>query len=53
MVVLECFHVADLVDMADIDPRIDRNNAAVARLEEQAYLAAVYLGLTVAAASFF
>ena len=41
------------IKMTAVVPRIDRNIAAVAMLVEQAYLAVVYLDLTVAAASFF
>ena len=53
LVVLGGIHAADLVDMTAIVPRIDHNIAAVALHVEQAYLAVVVLGLTVAAASFF
>ena len=53
LVVLEGIPVADLLDITAIVPRIDRNIAVVALPVEQAYLAVVYLGLAVAAASFF
>ena len=53
VVVNELVVVDILVDMTAVVPRIDHNIAAVALLEEKAYLAVVYLGLTVAAASFF
>ena len=52
-VVLEDILVADLVEMTAIVPRIDRNIAYTALHVEPAYSAVVYLGLTVAAASFF
>ena len=54
LVVLEgSIPLADLDEMTAIVPRIDRNIAAMALHVEQAYLAVVYLSLTVAAASFF
>ena len=39
------------IKMTTVVPRIDRNIAYAALHVEQAYLAVVYLGLTVAAAS--
>ena len=53
LVVLQGIPVADLNEMTAIVPRIDHNIADVALLVEQANLAAVYLGLTVATAAFF
>ena len=53
LIVLEGILVADLAEMTAVVPRIDHNNANVALHVKQAYLAVVYLGLTVATAAFF